>query len=327
MKRHQTAKHGTEGEEAEESTAGEDIWTRTILVTLQNYTSNKLSNNLCYPKQIREEFYPNLVAGFTVDSEEKLLEKVKLACGFVAKDRPNVEKFFTAFYCSVVKHAQEYFPTLSPKAATLFATTLANKLLEHAKQSYKSSELCQPNSSQPLTERELAGLQYLGGYVFRNLYRRLHKSQTWKTQEGQQMLSVIEAAKEASVPSSDRLVSCLNRGGLWSICTTAQNILARAEMHFKVRANVQSIDHTEISKICLMDHEIMANYQSIVEMSSIEVCKDVSKDVLQQIIDLFVRMRCYTYSRDIVQQYKRKQKLSKSKALRKTIERSSRDNL
>ena len=154
-------------------------------------------------------------------------------------------------------------------------------------------------------------LQYLGGYVFRNVHRRLHKSQTWKTKEGQQMLSVIEAAKEASVPSSYRLVSCLNRGGLWSICTAAQNILARAEMHFKAVANVQSIDHTKISKICLMDHEIMANYQSIIEMSSIEVCKDVCKDVLQQIIDLFVRMRCYTYSRDIVQQCKRKQKVSK----------------
>ncbi len=98
------------------------------------------------------------------------------------------------------------------------------------------------------------------------------------------MLSIIEAAKEASVPSSDRLVSCLNRGGLWSICTAAQNILARAEMHFKVNADIQSIDHTKISQICLMNHEIIANYQSIIEMSSIEASKDVSNDVLQQVI-------------------------------------------
>ena len=276
LKRHQTAKHKAAELEAEESEAGGDIWTRTILFTLQIHANNKLSNNLWYPKRLREEFNPNLVAEFRVDSQEKLLEKVKQACVFVAKDRPNIEKFFTTFYCSVVKHAQEYFPTLSSKAATLFSTTLANQLLEHAKSSCKPNESCQiTNSAKPLTERELAGLQYLGGYVFRNVHRRLHKSQTWKTKEGQQMLSVIEAAKEASVPFSYRLVSCLKRGGLWSICTAAQNILARAEMHFKAGANVPSIDHTKISKICLMDHEIMANYQSIIEMSSIEVCKEV----------------------------------------------------
>ena len=137
LRRHQTAKHKAAELEAEESEAGGDIGTRTILFTLQIHANNKLSNNLCYPKKRREEFYPNLVAEFPVDSQEKLLEKVKQACVFVAKDCPNIEKFFTTFYCSVVKHVQGYFPTLPLKAATLFSTTLANQLFEHAKSSCK----------------------------------------------------------------------------------------------------------------------------------------------------------------------------------------------
>ena len=57
-----------------------------------------MPNDLCYPKKLREEFYPNLVAEFPVDSQEKYLEKVKLASVFVAKNGPNIEKFFTTSY-------------------------------------------------------------------------------------------------------------------------------------------------------------------------------------------------------------------------------------
>ncbi len=119
------------------------------------HISNKLYNSLCYPKQIREEFSPNHVAEFSSDSQERLLDKVKLASIFVAKNRPNVEKFFTAYYSSVVQHAQEYFPALSPKAATRFSTTLATQLLDHARRSSKPNKSCQTmNSAKPLTERE-----------------------------------------------------------------------------------------------------------------------------------------------------------------------------
>ena len=39
----------------------------------------------------------------------------------------------------------------------------------------------------------------------------------------QQSLSILEAAKLDEVSRSQDLVSCLNRGGLWSICTATEN--------------------------------------------------------------------------------------------------------
>jgi len=49
--------------------------------------------------------------------------------------------------------------------------------------------------------------------------------------------------------------------------------------------------------------------------------KNVSKDVLHSIVNLYLRVRSFSLAKDIIQDFKIKAKQSKGKALRKEIQR------
>ena len=50
--------------------------------------------------------------------------------------------------------------------------------------------------------------------------------------------------------------------------------------------------------------------------------KNVSKDVLYSIVNLYIRVRSFSLAKDIIQDFKINAKQAKSKALRKEIQRS-----
>ena len=56
--------------------------------------------------------------------------------------------------------------------------------------------------------------------------------------------------------------------------------------------------------------------------AELEPDEHVEKDVLQNIVSLYVRVRAFSFAKDIIQQHKIKSKLTKAKSLRKEISRS-----
>ena len=109
--------------------------------------------------------------------------------------------------------------------------------------------------------------------------------------------------------------------------TAAQNLLMRAETHFQQNAESDQIeriiDQTKILHICLRDITINSNYQSIIEITSLTVNKDIAADVLRSILKLYIRMRYYIYCKGIIQKYKSKKIITKPKGLHTEIRRSS----
>ena len=74
-------------------------------------------------------------------------------------------------------------------------------------------------------------MQYLGGYVLHNLHKKHGRA---NSVESQQAMAILKAGKlESMTDSSQKLVSALNRGGLWSITQPAQQMFLKAECHFK----------------------------------------------------------------------------------------------
>ena len=70
--------------------------------------------------------------------------------------------------------------------------------------------------------KEKAGMQYLGSYVLHNLHKKHGRT---NSVESQQAMAVLRAGKlESITDSSQKPVSALNRGGLWSITQPAQQI-------------------------------------------------------------------------------------------------------
>ena len=62
--------------------------------------------------------------------------------------------------------------------------------------------------------------------------------------------------------------------------------------------------------------------------SELRIDNHVKKDVLASIIDLYLRIRLFTYTKDIVQKFKLSQKRTgKEKSFRKIIKQSCHENI
>ena len=168
------------------------------------------------------------------------------------------------FFAKIVQKSVVYFPDLQPKVSTLFATKLANATLHHCIISAKvqpEAEAVSFKTRKHFSEREMAGLQYLGGYVFSSLYEKLRNSSSWKSDQCQQSLSILKAAKLDKIDASQQLINSVNRGGLWFISTAAQNIFVNTEQHFRKATEeetvLRSISRDAIIVKCLKDVDIV----------------------------------------------------------------------
>ena len=69
-----------------------------------------------------------------------------------------------------------------------------------------------------VNEKEVAALQYLGGYVISNFYRKLESSKNYQSEECQEAVSLLSVWKsDAEKNGSTRLVNAFNLGGLYVI--------------------------------------------------------------------------------------------------------------
>ena len=105
---------------------------------------------------------------FNISEGSKEFEVVQSIFDGLTKNG-NAENFYSKYYATVALHA----PTsLSP---------VNNDAM-----------------SKSLQEKEITGLQYLGGYVLQNLHKKHRASKNWKSTESQQAMSLLTACKEES---------------------------------------------------------------------------------------------------------------------------------
>ena len=189
------------------------------------------------------------------------------------------------------------------------------------------AEAVSSKTSKHISEREIAGLKYLGGYVFSSLYKTLRNSSSWKSDQCQQSLSILKAAKLDRIDAIQQLINSVNRGRLWFISTAAQNIFIKTEQHFRKAAEeetiLESISRDAAIVKCLKDVDIVSNFKTVVDNAELQTEKNTAADILQAVVRLYTTVRCESFANDVVQKYKTKLKLNKSKGLRKEIKRAS----
>ena len=233
----------------------------------------------------------------------------------------NAERFYAAFYANIVFHATSHFIGLSRNSATLLCSKVADCLLAH------SREKAETHTRAPLTklsDRQKSGLQYIGGYVLHKLHNK-HK-QASKSSENDQAVSLIMAGKWKNYSGEDqRLTTSLNRGGLWKITKKAQSIFERTEHYFREATHNTSLNNIPLASIIsrsIHDVTVVASHAAMVTDSELEITSHVAKDVLHNIISLYVRVRSFSFAKDVIQKHKLRLKQLKSKALRKDLNRS-----
>ena len=103
----------------------------------------------------------------------------------------------------------------------------------------------------------------------------------------------------------------------------------KTENYFRQSTVNEAFHKIDIGSITLkssMDSDVLANYDLIMSEAECKPDIHVRKDVLHDILSLYVRVRFFSYSKDIVQLYRIKAKQNKSKSLRKEISRSCQEN-
>jgi len=99
--------------------------------------------------------------------------------------------------------------------------------------------------------------------------------------------SVLQNAIECQ-----KLTSSLNRGGLWAISKNAQSIFERTEHYFRdatSKTNVQNIAYASIISRSVHDVEVDSTYNSMLSNSELIINSSVTKNVLHNIIQLYVK--------------------------------------
>ena len=105
-------------------------------------------------------------------------------------------------------------------------------------------------------------------------------------------MAILKAGKlEESThgATTQKLITSLNRGGLWSITMPAQRIFVKTEKRFRLltpNINLQGINRSGITRKAITDSDILSNFDVMVADASIEPGSHVRKDVLYSIVKL-----------------------------------------
>ena len=89
--------------------------------------------------------------------------------------KDNAEKFYSDFYGEVSVNSCRFFTGLSRNAATLLTIKVADSMVAHCKKQNQLTSIntnSKVNQQCTLSDKEVVGLQYLGGYVLQNLYTK-----------------------------------------------------------------------------------------------------------------------------------------------------------
>ena len=176
-------------------------------------------------------------------------------------------------------------------------------MLAHSKEKIESTYTCAPLTK--LSDEEKAGLQYIGGYVL----HKLHTKHASKSSESEQAISILKAGKleDQNAIECQKLTSSLNRGGLWAITKSAQSIFERTEHYFRdttSNTTLQNIAFASIISRSVHDVEVVSAYNSLLSNSQLIINSSVAKDVLHNIIQLYVKVRSFSFAKDIIQNIK-----------------------
>ena len=70
-----------------------------------------------------------------------------------------------------------------------------------------------------------------------------------------------------------------------------------------------------------MDTDLVSMYNSLVETATLPLDPELRKNLLENMLKLYLRVRTFSFARDITEKHKYASKKSKAKALRKVIKK------
>ena len=298
-----------------------------LLEKMIHEISSDLSKDDCYPTGMQKAFkhYTQVKV-----SHDHVIYKECIKCLAFMYKKSDPEKFYEKFYSSLPLQAETLLNKIFPESlCKVIVLHLGDKLLAFSKPS--SSQSCVEIS---LKDAERGPLNYLGGYILRNLYRKHLSKASKKTkicQEKEEFMALLDSLHvNETVAKDTAFISAKDRGGLWYPKEYLTDIFVTAEIQFRVHTGKEvchKICVDKIVDILLQNPVLRSKWNMLVEECACEITRGRSIIFLDQILSLFIKIRSFSYAKDIVQKYKIQQKATKKKGLRKEIKRATNPNV
>ena len=226
--------------------------------------------------------------------------------------------FQSTFVESILLKWNDIFPSMEERSIKVILLKMCD-YLDNRVSINENDEIF----TKSLSEKELAGMQYLGGYVLHKLYKKIRNSKNFQADKSQQSASILLACKSDSNPSV-KLVSALSRGGLWIINSTIQKIFMIAEKRFctSTMKTTRTIQVEELVVGIVGFKYVKEYFSEIVESAELKPTTEVADITLYNIIKLYIKVRAYSFAKTKIQQYRLSKRKSSSKGLRGSIKQS-----
>lgn len=174
------------------------------------------------------------------------------------------------------------------------------------------------NSSQPLTYEETNALRYAAGYIPRALRKKLSKSRHPLKDDIQLCLfDLLDDGDEEANDSQD-WVQLINRGGLTRVNHTTFEMFVAMEYELRKHIHRGQTLNLEHITTAITENEDVLFLWSLV---SADWEDSSASELLQMVVNQWVKIRGFSYASAWVEQYKvaQKQTTQKSKGVRKQL--------
>ena len=322
LKRHETMKHSKKKPTDEASSDPVSLHPLRLKTLIEN-CAIKLSKDECYPISIQEEFN-----GYKITVAQAILVHGKLE-NIISDYNGDADKFYPKFYAAISEQ-EPFFDSLPTESSLLLGMELANSILAYLTNCTVKDGLLNTTSDQfVLSQREEDALVYLSGYVFGTLYRRLRNSQSLKKSDlNQTYMTILLSAKcEEKLAENARykFVSLKDRGGLWKVNRDVVQMFRVTEIYFRKQTAgiIKNMNTNEMISFLIKNCTIQSVFKTLYQNGDITVKKELAFNLLEYILTLYLRVRMFSYAKDIKEKSLKSLKKTKKKSLRKELKQSS----
>ena len=323
LSRHKNTKHNDAPPALNDPTDANQLSVKSLkkfpvskLIAILKECANIVATDMCLPEETRKIFFN---FSFSFQEANTLWEKLRSVTDQFNGD---AEKFYAAFYGLL---AENILPEKFDIVYTnILMTEVANHILVFLSDIVVNTNSGPAEVITSITEKETKCLQYISGYIVHKLYKKYRFSSTKSSNYNIQCVAILQACKIDS-DDSQTLVNARDRGGLWRVNKNMQALFLKCECIFRTHTAKFSVKIicAEIVQKMLENCIITSNYKTLCYDIDPKVDSEISINLLEQILTLFVRIRTFSYAKDVREKHKAAKKLSKKRSLRTEIKQGS----
>ena len=155
--------------------------------------------------------------------------------------------------------------------------------------------------------------------------KKVKNDKNYSSVENQNVLSILDASITNDI-SNQKLIRSVTRGGLSAVNNQCINIFLIVEKHFRnvtKKINLRKILTDETINCVLKNPDVISNYNSFSTQTQGTISKETSQNVLEKMLRLYIRVRSFSYAKDVNFKKILQSRTTDKKSLRANLKKKS----